>query len=249
LRRTFAVGSAVFALASLGAAAGADALAPAVRPLAASGSLAAKPQVAESGVERFDRHTAVRVVRRTWLRRAPGGKRVASIGTRNRFKSPAILSAVARRPGWIAVLHPWMPNGRSGWIRARDARFVRISYTIDIDRSRRSAVLRRWGRKLMRFPVTVGRTESSTPLGRFAVTDSLYMAPGSVYGCCALALTARQPNLPAGWTGGDRVALHGTPTDAAAGDAASAGCLRVQERPLRRLMKLVPVGTRVTIRQ
>jgi lipoprotein-anchoring transpeptidase ErfK/SrfK len=75
------------------------------------------------------------------------------------------------------------------------------------------------------------------------------MAPGSVYGCCALALTARQPNLPAGWTGGDRVALHGTPTDAAAGDAASAGCLRVQERPLRRLMKLVPVGTRVTIRQ
>lgn len=33
----------------------------------------------------------------------------------------------------------------------------------------------------------------------------------SPYGCCVLALTGRQPNVPQGWKGGNRLAIHGTP--------------------------------------
>jgi hypothetical protein len=84
-------------------------------------------------------------------------------------------------------------------------------------------------------------------VGRFAVTDRLIPRSGSPYGCCILALSGRQTSLPPGWTGGDRLALHGT-TSGLVGGAYSSGCVRVREADLRRLMDRIPVGTRVTVR-
>ena len=45
----------------------------------------------------------------------------------------------------------------------------------------------------------------------------------TAYGCCILALSGHQDNLPAGWPGGDRLAIHG---GSGIGSADSAGCLR-----------------------
>ena len=69
---------------------------------------------------------------------------------------------------------------------------------------------------------------------------------GSYYGCCILALSGRQPNLPEGWSGGDRLAIHGSPTPTW-GHAVSNGCLHAAEPDLRYLMKTVPLGTAVRI--
>jgi lipoprotein-anchoring transpeptidase ErfK/SrfK len=99
----------------------------------------------------------------------------------------------------------------------------------------------------MRFRVSVGRPGHETPVGRFAVSDRIRTQPGSVYGCCILALTGTQPKLPDGWSGGDRLAFHGSPDDRV-GLARSAGCMHVRQRALKRLLKRVPVGTRVTIK-
>jgi lipoprotein-anchoring transpeptidase ErfK/SrfK len=97
--------------------------------------------------------------------------------------------------------------------------------------------------------VGVGRAGSPTPTGRFAVTDKLSgSAYGPYYGCCILALSAHQTHLPPGWTGGDRVAIHGTNAPATIGAAASAGCLHAGEADLRTLMRRVPLGTPVFIR-
>ena len=80
------------------------------------------------------------------------------------------------------------------------------------------------------------------------MTDKL---PGSrfgpYYGCCILALTGHQPNLPSGWTGGDRLAIHGTDAPSSIGAASSAGCLRASDEDLRVLMATVPLGTQVSI--
>jgi lipoprotein-anchoring transpeptidase ErfK/SrfK len=54
--------------------------------------------------------------------------------------------------------------------------------------------------------------------------------------------------LPAGWTGGDRLAIHGAPAGEPIGAAASAGCLHAGERDLQRLMRVVPLGAPVLIR-
>ena len=71
---------------------------------------------------------------------------------------------------------------------------------------------------------------------------------GPYYGCCVLALSGHQPNTPPGWTGGDRLAIHGTDSPSTIGTAASAGCLRGADADLRVLMAKVPLGTPVFIR-
>jgi lipoprotein-anchoring transpeptidase ErfK/SrfK len=82
------------------------------------------------------------------------------------------------------------------------------------------------------------------------VTDKLSGSSyGPYYGCCILALSGHQPNTPPGWTGGDRLAIHGTDAPSTIGMAASAGCLRASDANLRPLMAKVPLGATVFIRR
>jgi lipoprotein-anchoring transpeptidase ErfK/SrfK len=189
------------------------------------------------------------IVRQTALRESPGGRVIARIGRETPFGGAQILAVVARRGRWLGVLHEALPNGRAGWIHSRDARLYSEPWRIVVDRSERVAEVRRRGRVIERFRVGIGAPGSPTPLGRFAVTDRLVTAgPDSVYGCCILALSGRQPSLPAGWRGGDRLAIHGTPDESRVGAADSAGCLVGSRAVMRRLLRRLPVGTRVDIR-
>ena len=192
-------------------------------------------------------HVGARILERVSLRDAPDGRVVTGIGPKARFGGEQVLAVVARRGDWIGVLHQWMPNGKAGWVRASAVQLVRQPWSIEVDRSERRATVRRDGKVAYRFRVAVGRPTSPTPLGRFGITDRLTAGPGSPYGCCILALSGRQPKLPPGWPGGDRLALHGTPGDGVGG-ATSSGCMRVREADLRKLMRDIPAGTRVTVR-
>jgi len=145
---------------------------------------------------------------------------------------------------------PERPNGRLAWIDGRDGGLGRssTSFSLHADLSRRTLELRRGARVVKRMSVSVGRPGSSTPTGRFAVTDKLDGSAYSGYfGCCILAMSGTQPNLPAGWPGGNRLAIHGTSSPQTIGQAGSAGCLRAGEEPLRDLMRRVPVGTPVFV--
>ncbi|WP_320670103.1 L,D-transpeptidase [Patulibacter defluvii] len=207
------------------------------------------PRTAAREPARRWRHPTAAIVRPTALRAVPGGRRLARIGRRTEFGSPTVLAVVGRRPGWLAVQSPALRNGARGWIRAAHATLGGSDYEIVVDRSRRTARLRRGDRTVLRFRVAVGRPGNETPLGRFAVTDALRTSdPRSPYGCCALALTGHQPKLAPGWSGGDRLAIHGTPSPGTIGRAASLGCLRAGRSPLRRLLRTVPLGTPVVIR-
>jgi lipoprotein-anchoring transpeptidase ErfK/SrfK len=125
----------------------------------------------------------------------------------------------------------------------------RVRYSLHADLSARRLELRRGGRRIASFPVAVGRPGSSTPTGRFAVTDKLSGSRfGPYYGCCVLALSGHQPHLPAGWSGGSRLAIHGTDAPGSIGQPSSAGCLRAADTDLRMLMRRVPLGTPVFIR-
>ena len=191
---------------------------------------------------------AAEVLRRTPLRARPGGRIVARIGRRTEFAGRQMLAVVARRGRWLGVLHPALANSRAGWIRIGATRLYRAPWRIAVDLSERMATVTRDGRVVERFRVGIGAPGSPTPTGRFAVTDRLVNTdPRSVYGCCILALTGRQPSLPAGWSGGDRLALHGTPGDDVGG-ATSGGCLSAKRGVLRRLLKRLTAGTRVDVR-
>jgi len=189
------------------------------------------------------------LVRRTQLRERPGGRVVRALGKRTGYGSARVLWVVARRGRWLAVLSHHMRNSRAGWIPADSATLLFEPYTLHVDLSERELVVRHEGRAVRRVTVAIGRPGTSTPTGRFAVTDLLRVDGGrGAYGCCALALTGRQPNVPQGWGGGDRIAIHGTTNQATLGTPASGGCLRAADRDMRWLLARVRLGAPVRIR-
>jgi hypothetical protein len=184
------------------------------------------------------------------LHARPGAKVLTTLDARTEFGSPQTLAVVARRGKWARVVTSALPNGRHAWVAVDGKVSVRrTKMTVTLDLSARRLVVRKGGAVLRRMTVGIGRPSSPTPTGRFAVTDKLPGARyGPYYGCCIVALSAHQPNLPAGWRGGDRIAVHGTNNPASIGAASSAGCPHAGEADMRALMSTVPLGAPVFIR-
>ena len=183
------------------------------------------------------------------LRDRPGGRVVARLPARTEFGSPQALSVLQRKEGWLGVSTTALRNDRLGWIDpgSEALRYERTPVELRADLSRRELAVFSKGRAIRRMRVTIGGNASPTPVGRFAVTDKL---PGadicSYYGCCVLAISGRQPNLPPGWEGGDLLAIHGGP-NWAIGSKLSAGCLHAREADLHWLMRRVDLGTPIVI--
>ena len=173
---------------------------------------------------------------------------LARVPRRTGFGSASVLAVVRQRGPWLGVVAPELGNGRVGWVRFDRVKLLRETWSIDVSLSGRRAVLSHKGRRYLTFPVAVGTPTYATPTGEFGVTDRLRTGgPGSPYGCCVLALSARQPHVAQDWPGGDRIAIHGTDEPWTVGSAASHGCLRASERTMRLLMARVPLGTPVRI--
>jgi hypothetical protein len=185
------------------------------------------------------------------LRIRPFGRVLAHVGATTPFGSRRALGVVTTKRGrWLGVTEAGVGGNRLLWVDAGAGglRYAHTHLELDVDLSRRTLSVRRDGVTLRQLRVGVGRSGSATPRGRFAVTDKLAgSAYSAVYGCCILALSAIQPHLPAGWKGGNRIAIHGTTTSADLGRAVSAGCLHASDSDLRYLMRVVRLGTPVVV--
>jgi lipoprotein-anchoring transpeptidase ErfK/SrfK len=208
----------------------------------------AAPRSAAGAADPHPGDEAARPIGRVAMRNRPGGRVVARIGRRTGFGSARWMPIAARRKGWVGVIAPERPNGRLGWLPDDAVRVRGVAVRVRVDLSARRLRVTRDGRTLLRMRVGVGARGTATPTGRFAVTDGLHTRPGTPYGCCILALSGHQPNIAQGWTGGDRIAIHGTSEPASVGAAVSHGCLRAHDRDMRRLMRLARLGSLVEIR-
>ncbi|HEU4974623.1 MAG TPA: L,D-transpeptidase [Baekduia sp.] len=191
---------------------------------------------------------AFHVRHRALLRAKPGGKPVAVVTTHTEFKSPRIYAVAGRRHGWVKV-RTAVRHHPVGWIRGSAGVLFSQPRTILIDLSRHRLTLLHHGKPAKHFEVAVGAPATPTPRGTFGVTDRLRVKPGSPYGCCVLALTAHQPKIAQGWGGGDRVAIHATPSTWTLGHDVSHGCVRATDKALRQLFRHVRLGTLVKIRR
>jgi len=184
----------------------------------------------------------------------PNGTPVARLRTATPFGEPRTLGIVKvrDRKRWLGVHSPVFANDEMGWI-PNDPKTLDLSRTktaLHISLPEARVRVRRAGEVVYELPIAIGTAGTSTPAGRFQVTDKLPASrfPAGPYGCCIIALSARQPNLPPGWAGGDRIAIHGTDSPESIGTAASSGCLRASDADLQFLMRDVPVGAPVFIR-
>jgi hypothetical protein len=210
-------------------------------------------QVPPASTRRAPRPRRLAVIRGSVaLRETPGGPAVARVGSATEFGSRRVLAVAARRDDWLGVVATERPNNRLGWVHRDNPalKLRRTGWSLHADLSDRTLTLRKDGRRVHRLTVAIGRPGSETPTGRFAVTDKLSGSSyGPYYGCCILALSGHQPKTPPGWTGGNRLAIHGTDVPSTIGMAASAGCLRASDANLRPLMAKVPLGATVFIRR
>jgi hypothetical protein len=188
--------------------------------------------------------------RQVLLRAGPDGEIVGRVGDTTEFGSPEVLSPTGRRRGsWAAVRHTSLGNSRVAWVDTERAPVLMRPrrLELEVDLSRRELVLLSNGVRKRRISVAIGAPDTPTPPGEYYVTDKLPGADfGPYYGCCILALSGHQPNLPQGWSGGDRLAIHGSPTPTW-GQNVSNGCLHAREADLRYLLKTVPLGTVVSV--
>ena len=181
------------------------------------------------------------------LRARPGGPRLVHVGPRGPLGGPLVFGVIGVRGRWVEVTAEALPNGRYGWVEfGRDVSVEPVRWDLRAWLSRRELYVLRDGRVVRTIPVAVGASDSPTPTGRFAVAEKVTGPFGPAYGCCILALTARQPHLPPGWNTRITyyVAIH---AGSGQGSAVSAGCLHATEADVRYLMRTVPLGTAVQI--
>jgi L,D-transpeptidase catalytic domain len=187
-----------------------------------------------------------------YRRPGPGAVLVKRLDATNDWAQPLWLPVTGGfrdRQGtrWLDVQLPLRPNGSEGWVRGDDVRSRRLEERIVVDLS--DHTLKRYlAHDLVGHDrVAVGSSSTPTPAGRFFVWAHVHYAdPAGPYGVFALGLSGFS-NVITDWTGGGRLAIHGTADPSDAGHDVSHGCVRVFNSQMRALED-VPLGTPVTIR-
>jgi lipoprotein-anchoring transpeptidase ErfK/SrfK len=140
-----------------------------------------------------------------------------------------------------------LPNNTTGWVRRSALGGYRVVQTrLVVDRARLRATLFRDGRALFRAPVGIGKPGWPTPSGDFYVRNRLRDFRSSFYGPLAFGTSARSSVLT-DWPAGGFVGIHGTDRPELVPGQVSHGCIRMRNKDILELGRLMPVGTPLTI--
>lgn len=259
LRRIALAGLAVAALAAGPAAAAEAPPAAPTTPTTAPTTTAPTTTTAPAATYRTlsNRTTATRWAYFSWNEkvRTHPSKRAKSIGrlhpnTEDGF--PEIYIALqlytdAKGNEWVQTQLPGRPNGRIGWV-PRDGlgEFHLIHTQLVVDRRTRRATLYKNGKKIFKAPVGVGKASTPTPAGKFWIREKL-TGFSPMYGPLAFG-TAAYSNKLTDWPGGGVIGVHGTNEPKLIPGRPSHGCIRLRNRDILRLARLMPLGTPLVIK-
>jgi L,D-transpeptidase catalytic domain len=230
----------------------------AAAPAVASEPLRAQDASGPLGNERLSNERTLtrwaHVDHRAPIRSAPrhDGRRLAGLRLLTEDGYPEVyLTLRSRRVHgrvWIEVRLLGRPNGRTGWVpRAALGRLRVVTTVLEIYRRGARAVLRRDGRAIWRARIGHGAPGTPTPAGRFYIRARLRNLAGSpIYGPWAFGTSAY--SSLSDWPGGGVVGIHGTNQPELIPGRPSHGCIRVRNPAIRRLVRLMPIGTPVLIR-
>lgn len=190
---------------------------------------------------------------------SPGGRHtVWKVGTESLYTRNATRLMVLRARyddegrAWLDVQLPIRPNGAHGWIPADATLVSHTAWFVRIRLKPRTVSVYHHGHLAKRVDAVVGARRTPTPRGQFAVYEKAKRRSGKDFlGPWALHLTSFSDVLDDYGGGPGRVALHGRGPESRAeadlGEAASHGCIRVNNRPIRWMEKRLGPGTPVRI--
>jgi lipoprotein-anchoring transpeptidase ErfK/SrfK len=189
-------------------------------------------------------------VRRIAVYRSPRAKRpMLMLGRQDERGTQRAFLVRATWRDWVRVYLPTRPNGSFGWVRRRAVRIYTNRYRLIIRLRTHRLQLWRGRHVVATYPVAVGTPSTPTPRGIFYVVELLQPhSPDGSYGPFSFGLSAHSSVLKY-FAGGDgRVGLHGTNEPSLIGSSVSHGCVRLRNEPIRRLARVLPLGTPVYIR-
>ena len=193
------------------------------------------------------------VERATVARSAPGfeARHVARLSTRTPEGTDNLVLVLERRKfegrNWLRVRLPMLPNNRTGWVLREALSDYQVVRThLLIDRRRLRLRLQREGRTVFSARIGIGQRQWPTPAGRFYVRNELRSLDSPIYGPVAFGTSARSAVLT-DWPGGGFIGIHGTNEPELLPGRVSHGCIRLRNRDILRLARLLPVGTPITI--
>jgi hypothetical protein len=211
--------------------------------------LAAAPASAQQVSDETTRTVPAEVKDATWIRSEPEAKakRVARLRTRTYHGSREVVVVLSRNGSWSQVRYAGIGH-RVGWVMTKKLRRLKsVTTRLVIDRKRTTATLFKSGERVFSTRVGVGASGSPTPGGRFYVREMFWTPnPGGTYGPLAFGLSSFSRHRTS-WAGGGQVGIHGTNQPGLIPGRISNGCVRVRNRAIRRLERLMPVGTSVEV--
>ena len=163
--------------------------------------------------------------------------------------TPRVVLVRAERGDWVRVYLPTRPNGHEGWVRARAVRLLRNPYRLVVRLHAHRIILWKRQRVVLSARTVVGASSTPTPLGMYYIVELLRPPdPNGSYGPYSFGISAHS-NVLKRFAGGDgRVGIHGTNEPGLIGQSVSHGCVRVRNETIRRLARVLPLGTPVLIR-
>ncbi len=161
---------------------------------------------------------------------------------------PLVFLTTDNEPDWHQVLLPVRPNGSLGWVRNADVTLATHNYRIRVDLA--DFRLRVLERNVTIFDTVAGvaSNNSPTPGGRYYITELL--APtiaDSVYGSFAYGLSGFSETFQTFNGGPGQLGIHGTNSPETLGTAVSAGCIRLHNDDVARLVTFLPLGVPVDV--
>ncbi len=204
-------------------------------------------------LDRADTAVWAPVLRATSARSRPGGGEVIDqVGTRTPEGTQNLVLVVGERGAagetWAKVRLPSLSRaGESGWLPRSTLGALHVVETqLRVDLTRLRLTLLVDGRERFQAPVGVGAAGTPTPTGVFYVRDKLTRYASPFYGPVAFGTSARSRVLT-DWPAGGYIGIHGTNEPKLIPGRISHGCIRLRNRDILTISRLLPVGTPIVI--
>lgn len=149
---------------------------------------------------------------------------------------------------WLKVDVPQRPDGATAWIPLQDVSLATDPYFLTVSTGRHVLTVWKSARAVFTTPVAVGTPTDPTPQGAFYLSELLRQPdPQGAYGPFAFGTSAFSNRLFSFGGGPGQIGLHGTDEPSSIGQSASHGCVRVTNQVIERLVRILPLGTPITI--
>lgn len=150
----------------------------------------------------------------------------------------------------VEVYLPVRPNGTTGWVNTDEVTITSVTYRIEVAIADHQLTLFDGDEVVLEAPIGVGKANTPSPGGIYYLKELLQPpTPDGVYGHYAYGLSGFS-NVLESFNGGTGViGIHGTNDPSSIGTDASAGCIRLNNDVIDKLVLEIglPLGTPVEI--